>query len=112
MFWYASALALVAVVLAGAAYALRLLSRSRIVAPGGTRLVRVVESTFVAPAVGVHLLKVGDRYVLVGGGSAGVTHIADVAADAVAPSIEAQRTALAQQRAALVRLVRRFRRAP
>jgi len=34
----------------------------------------------------VHVVKVGDRYYLIGGGSAGVTHIADVPSDAVDPT--------------------------
>jgi hypothetical protein len=54
-------------------------------------------------------VKVADRYYLVGGGSAGVTHIADIPADAVDPYIEAQRKALGEQRDAVLRLMQRFR---
>jgi flagellar biogenesis protein FliO len=72
--------------------------------------VTVVESTFLAQHVTVHVLKVGDRYYLVGGGSAGVTHIADVPPEAVEPYLETQRKALGEQRDALLRLMQRIRR--
>ena len=93
-------------------YAVRVLNRGRIVASSGKRLVTVVESTFLAQNVTVHVVKVGDRYYLVGGGSAGVTRIADVERDAVEPYIESQRMALGNQREAVVRLVQRFRKTP
>jgi len=47
---------------------------------------------------------------LVGGGSAGVTHIADVPPEAVEPYLETQRKALGEQRDALLRLMQRIRR--
>jgi flagellar biogenesis protein FliO len=72
-------------------------------------LVSVVESTVLAQNVTLHVVKVADRYYLVGGGSAGVTQIADVPADAVEPYIETQRKALGEQRAAVLRLLQSFR---
>jgi flagellar biogenesis protein FliO len=89
-------------------YAARLVNRTR-VAASGKRLVSVVESTFLAQNVTLHVVKVGDRYYLVGGGSAGVTHIADVDSDVVEPYIETQRKALGEQRDAVLRLLQRFR---
>jgi flagellar biogenesis protein FliO len=87
----------------------RTLNRSRIVASGGRRLLTVVESTALAQNVTVHVVKVGDRYYLLGGGSAGVTHVADVPADVVEPYIETQRKAFGEQRDAMLRLLQRFR---
>jgi flagellar biogenesis protein FliO len=87
----------------------RLLNRGRIVAASGKRLVTVVESTLLTQNTTIHVVKVADRYYLVGGGSAGVTHIADVPADAVDPYIETQRKALGEQRDAVLRLMQRFR---
>ena len=106
------ALAVVAVLLVGLTYAVRMLNRGRIVAATGRRLVTVVESTFLAQNVTLHVVKVGDRYYLVGGGSAGVTHIADVPGDVVDPYIETQRKALGEQRDAVLRLLQRFRKQP
>jgi flagellar biogenesis protein FliO len=107
---YVWALALVALLLLGLTYGVRLLNRGRLVAASGRRLVTVVESTFLAQHVTVHVLKVGNRYYLVGGGSAGVTHIADVPPEDVEPYLETQRKALGEQRDALLRLMQRFRR--
>jgi flagellar biogenesis protein FliO len=90
-------------------YGVRLLNRGRIVLGSDRRLVSVVESAALSQHSAVHVVKVADRYYLVGGGSAGVTHIADVPADAVEPYIEQQRKALGEQREAMVRLVQRFR---
>jgi len=97
------------VLLVGLTYVVRLLNRSRIVAATGRRLISVVESTPLAQNMTVHVVKVGDRYYLIGGGSAGVTHIADVPADVVEPYIETQRKALGEQRDAVLRLLQRFR---
>ena len=95
--------------LVGLTYVVRMLNRSRIVAATGRRLVTVVESTALAQNMTVHVVKVGDRYYLIGGGSAGVTHIADVPSDAVDPYIETQRKALGEHRDAVLRLLQRFR---
>ncbi|SRR5260370_10062172 len=103
------AFAVVALLLVVLTYGVRLLNRGRIVAASGKRLVSVVESTFLAQNVTLHVVKVGDRYYLVGGGSAGVTHIADVESDVVEPYIETQRKALGEQRDAVLRLLQRFR---
>jgi flagellar biogenesis protein FliO len=103
------AFAVVALLLVGLTYAVRTLNRSRIVAASGRRLLTVVESTALAQNMTVHVVKVGDRYYLIGGGSAGVTHIADVPSDVVEPYIETQRKALGEQRDAVLRLLQRFR---
>ena len=106
------AFAVVALLLVALTYAVRLLGRGRLVASTGKRLVSVVESTFVAQNVTLHVVKVGDRYYLVGGGSAGVTHIADVDPAVAEPYIETQRKALSEQRDAVLRLLQRFRKQP
>ena len=93
----------------GLTYAVKTINRGRIVASTGRRLVSVVESTVLAQNVTLHVVKVADRYYLVGGGSAGVTQIADVPADVVDPYIETQRKALGEQRAAVLRLLQSFR---
>ncbi|MBV8750829.1 MAG: flagellar biosynthetic protein FliO [Candidatus Eremiobacteraeota bacterium] len=110
--YYVWVLAVVALVLVGLTFAVRTLNRGRIVAGTDRRLVTVVESTFLAQNVTLHVVKVGDRYYLIGGGSAGVTHIADVPAEVVDPYIETQRKALGEQREAVLRLLQRFRKQP
>ena len=109
IFTYIWALAVIALLLVGLTYAVRLLNRGRVVGAASNRLVSVVESAAVSQHSAVHVVKVGDRYYLVGGGSAGVTHIADVPSDVVDPYIETQRKALGEQRDAVLRLLQRFR---
>ena len=92
------------------AYAGRALQRGRVVLSSGRRLVTNVESTVLAQNVAVHVVKVADRYYLVGGGSAGVALLAELPREEVEPYIEAQRRVLNDQRAALGRAFSRFRR--
>lgn len=107
--YYVWVLAVVGAVLLALTFAVRTLNRGRLVAGSTKRLVSVVESVAVSQHSAVHVIKVGDRYYLIGGGSAGVTHIADVPADVVDPYIETQRKALGEQRDAVLRLMQRFR---
>ncbi len=104
------AFALIGFLLFLLAYAARSLQRGRVVLSTGRRLVTTVESTALAQNVAVHVVKVADRYYLVGGGSAGVSLLAELAREDVEPYIEAQRQALGVQRAALGRVFARFRR--
>ena len=88
---------------------MRQLNRGRIVTSTSKKLVSVVESTYLSQNTTVHVVKVADTYFLVGGGSGGVTHIADLAPEVVEPYIETQRKALGEQRDAMLRLMQRFR---
>jgi flagellar biogenesis protein FliO len=104
------ALTLVGLLLFTLAYAARALQRGRVVLSSGRRLVTTIESTALAQNVAVHVVKVADRYYLVGGGSAGVALLAELPREEVEPYIDAQRRALGDQRAALGRAFARFRR--
>ena len=103
------AFALVAVLLVGMTYVARAIQRGRVVVGSGKRLVTTVESAILAPNVAVHVVKVGGNYYLVGGGTAGVALLAELAPDDVEPYIESQRMALAQQRDTLLRPFARFK---
>jgi flagellar biogenesis protein FliO len=104
------AFALVALLLVGMTYVARAIQRGRVVVgAGGKRLVSTVESAILAQNVTVHVVKVAGRYYLVGGGTGGVSLLAELASDEVEPYIESQRAALAQQRDTLLRPFARFR---
>ena len=103
------ALALVTLLLVGMAYVARAIQRGRVVVGTGRRLISTIESVLLAQNVTVHIVKVGGRYYLVGGGSAGVSLLAELPADDVEPYIESQRAALAQQRDTLMRPFARFK---
>jgi len=101
---------LIGLLLVTMAYAARALQRGRVVISSGRRLVTTIESTPLAQNVAVHVVKVADKYYLVGGGSAGVALLAELAREDVEPYIDAQRRTLSDQRAALGRAFARFRR--
>ena len=103
------ALALVTLLLVGMAYVARAIQRGRVVVGTGRRLVSTIESAILAQNVTVHVVKVAGRYYLVGGGTGGVSLLAELATDEVEPYIESQRAALAQQRDTLLRPFARFR---
>lgn len=104
-----SAFALVALLLIGLTYVVRALSRGRLIVAANRKLVTVVESTFVATNVTLHVIKVGERYYLVGGGSAGITKIDEVPADIAQVWMDEQKRALGGQREAVMKLMKRFR---
>jgi flagellar biogenesis protein FliO len=104
-----AAFALVALLLVGLTYVVRSLSRGRLIVATNRKLVTVVESTFVAQNVTVHVIKVGERYYLVGGGSAGITKIDDVSADVAQGWMDEQKRMLGGQRDAVVKLINRFK---
>ncbi|MGH7716921.1 MAG: flagellar biosynthetic protein FliO [Vulcanimicrobiaceae bacterium] len=92
-----TALALVALLLYGLFWALRLLSQGRLLALGRTRLAVVVESTFLSQNTAVHVVKVARRYYLVGASNGHVALITELPADEVDPYVEAQRQAVSVQ---------------
>ncbi len=103
------AFALVALLLVGMTYVARSIQRGRIVVGTGKRLVSTVESAILAPNVTVHVVKVGGKFYLVGGGTAGVSLLAELPPDEIEPYIESHRAALAQQRESLMRPFARFK---
>lgn len=107
---YLLALVVVGLMLLGLYAAVRTLGRGRLVTSADKRLVSVVESTFLSQQTTLHVVKVLDKYYLVGGGSGHVSTLAEIPADQVEPWMREQRTAFAQQTASLAKLVEPLRR--
>ena len=105
----ATALALVALLLYGLFWALRMLSQGRLLALNRNKLVNLVESTFIAQNTSVHVVKIARRYYLVGASNGHVALISELPAEEVEPYLEAQRQALALQTERLGALFKRRR---
>jgi flagellar biogenesis protein FliO len=103
------AFALVALLLVGFMYVARAIQRGRIVGSVGRRLISTVESTALAQNVTVHVIRVGDKYFLVGGGTGGLALLSELPASEIEPYIESHRLALEAQRSTLMRPFERFR---
>jgi flagellar biogenesis protein FliO len=103
------AFALIALLLVAMMYVGRAIQRGRIVGSVGRRLVSTIESTALAQNVTVHVVRVADKYFLVGGGAAGVALLSELPASEIEPFIEAQRAALQAQRTTLMRPFARFK---
>jgi flagellar biogenesis protein FliO len=103
------AFALVTLLLLGLTYIVRALSRGRVVIAANRKLVTVVESTFLAQNVTLHVVKVGESFYLVGGGSAGVTKIDDVPTALAQSWLDEQKRNFTGQRDAVVRLINKFK---
>ena len=90
-FQFAYALVIIAIVLFALTWIVRLLSRGRLLAGTASKLVSVVESTFLTQHSTLHVVKVGDRFFVVGGGQAGITLISELPPEQVNEWIESQR---------------------
>ena len=96
-FWvnYFLALFVVALMLLGLWVVVRGLSRGRIFASASRRMVTVLESTMLSQHVAVHVVKVGERYLLVGGGNNGtLAMLAELPPDEVDAWLATQRETL------------------
>jgi flagellar biogenesis protein FliO len=79
-FWLSDllALAVVGLMLIGLYAILRGVIRARTLAAVDRRLVTVLESTLLSQQIAVHVIKVGARYLLVGGGNGAVSTLAEL----------------------------------
>jgi len=104
-----SALALVALLLLGLYWAVRFLAQGRLLALGRSKLVNVIESTFLAQNTSVHVVRIARRYFLVGASSGHVSLISEIPADEVEPFVDEQRQAIDLQTARLTAMFKRRR---
>jgi flagellar biogenesis protein FliO len=103
------AIALVVLLLVAMGYIARTVQRGRLVAATGRRLITTIESTALAQNVTVHVVRVADKYYLVGGGTAGVALLAELPSGEIEPFVESQRATLLAQRETLMRPFTRFK---
>ncbi len=106
---YILALVVVALMLFGLYTVVRALGRGRLVTSTDRRLVSVIESTFLAQNTTLHVVKVGDRYYLIGGGAGHVNTLAEVSSDQVEPWLRDQRTIFAQQTQSIAGFLKQLR---
>ncbi len=95
-FWlsYVFALLVVALLLGGLYLIVRGLARGRLLTSANRRLVTVLESTPLSQHSALHVIKVGGRYYLIGGGQGHVTSIVELPPDEVESWLESQRALL------------------
>lgn len=107
---YILALLVVALMLFGLYTVVRALGRGRLVASSDRRLVTVVESTFLAQNTTLHVVKAGDRYYLIGGGSGHVSTLAEVPAEQAEPWMRQQRNLFETQTQTVTGFLKQLRR--
>jgi len=103
------AFALIALVLYGLTYLVKILGRGRLIVSSERRLVSVVESTMIAQNTALHVVKIADKFYLVGGGMGHVALISELPADSIVPWIDQQKKSLGDQRDAVTSFLARFR---
>jgi flagellar biogenesis protein FliO len=106
---YILALLVVALMLFGLYTVVRALGRGRLVTSTDKRLVTVVESTFLAQNTTLHIVKVADRYYLLGGGSGHVSNLAEVASEQIEPWLREQRNLFDAQTRTLTGFLKQLR---
>ena len=102
-FWvnYFLALSIVALMLGGLYIIVRGLARGRVFASANRRMVTVLESTMLSQHASVHVVKVGARYLLVGGSNGNVSTLAELPGDEVEAWLANERQALGAGRTLL-----------
>jgi flagellar biogenesis protein FliO len=105
----AYALAVIGLLLSALWWGVRNLGRGRLIAASGRRLVTVIESTYLTQNTTMHVVKIADRYYLVGGGQGHVALICEVPAESVTQWLENQQRMLDEQAQTLRSLVERLR---
>ncbi len=110
-FWlsYVFALLVVALLLGGLYLVVRGLARSRILTSTNRRLVTVLESTPLSQHSALHVIKVGSRYYLIGGGQGHVSSIVELPAEEVEGWLETQRAFLRTTQKSLADMVKSLR---
>jgi flagellar biogenesis protein FliO len=92
-FWlrYAFDMVVVALLLGGLYFVVRSLAQGRVLVSTQRRLVTVLESTILAQHSTVHVVKVGNRYYLVGAGNGQVATLGELPAEEVDAWLKEQR---------------------
>ena len=85
------------------------LARGRILASTNRRLVTVLESTPLSQHSALHVIKVGTRYYLIGGGQGHVSSITELPAEEVEGWLETQRAFLRTTQKSLADMVKSLR---
>ncbi|HTV73740.1 MAG TPA: flagellar biosynthetic protein FliO [Candidatus Acidoferrales bacterium] len=113
-FWlsYVFALLVVALLLGGLYAVVRGLARGRILASANRRLVTVLETTVLSQHSALHVVKVGGRYYLVGGGQGHVNTLVELPAEEVEGWLESQRALLRTTQRSLTDMVKSLRGKP
>jgi flagellar biogenesis protein FliO len=110
-FWlnYVLALLVVALMLGGLYAVVRGLARGRILASADRRLVTVLESTMLSQHAALHVVKVGTKYYLIGGGQGHVTSLVELPPEEVEHWLTNQRALFTDTRKSLVEMVKSLR---
>ncbi len=106
---YVTALAVVGLLLLGLYSVVSTLARGRIVSGSQKHLVSVIASTVLSQHTTLHVVKVGSRYFLVGGGSGNLAMLSELPSNEVEPWIDEQRATLTRQTDAIAGVLRRMR---
>ncbi|MGH7708641.1 MAG: flagellar biosynthetic protein FliO [Vulcanimicrobiaceae bacterium] len=104
-----SALAVIVLVLFGLQAFARFALRSRLAAGNDRRLVHVIETTFLPNASSLHVLRIADRYVVVGRSGGHIAFLCDIPPDSVASWLAAQPASPIVASATLLAFVKRLR---
>ncbi len=110
-FWlnYVFALLVVALMLGGLYAVVRGLARGRILASADRRLVTVLESTMLSQHAALHVVKVGTKYYLIGGGQGHVSSLVELPPEEVESWLSGQRAIFSDTRKSLVDMVKTLR---
>lgn len=110
-FWlqYAFALLVVALLLGGLYAVVRGLARGRMIVSANRRLVTVLETTALSQHSALHVVKVGSRYYLIGGGQGQLNSLTELPPEEVERWLESEHAFLRTTQKSLFDLVKSLR---
>ena len=103
-----AACVVIALVLGGVQIIASRLGRARLERGSGGRLVTLVETTYLPGAASLHVVRVADRYYVVGRNAAALTTLCEIPADSVERWLEAQASTSPNPVAPVLRFASRF----
>lgn len=109
---YIVALLVVGLLLFGLYSIVRALSRGRLFAGADKRLVNVIESTFLSQNTTIHVVKIAEKYYIVGGGSGNLSMLGEIAPESIDPWLETQRRLFSEQTQSVAGFMKYLRRPP
>ncbi|MEO6912654.1 MAG: flagellar biosynthetic protein FliO [Candidatus Baltobacteraceae bacterium] len=109
---YILALLVMGLLLFGLYSVVRALSRGRLFAGADKRLVNVIESTFLSQNTTIHVVKIAEKYYIVGGGSGNLAMLGEIAPENIDPWLETQRNLFAEQTRPVAGFMKYLRKPP
>ncbi|MDQ2680933.1 MAG: flagellar biosynthetic protein FliO [Candidatus Eremiobacteraeota bacterium] len=109
---YIVALLIIGLLLFGLYSVVRALGRGRLFVGADKRLVNIIESTFLSQNTTIHIVKIAERYYIVGGGGGNLAMLGQIEPEQIDPWLENQRKLFNEQTQSVTGFMKYLRKPP